>query len=200
MPYQQGPVMGGDDSVEFGPNFRMPAGAVRCEEAHMVRRGAPPLPHPPPSLYTRPPRAQYLAQFNLVGEQQMKLVRSLSGGERNRVHLARTLKRGVNLLMLDEPTNDLDVDTLRSLEEALGEWGGSAIVVSHDRYFLDRVCTHMLVFHAGGRVQFYEGGFSEYLALLKGLGKRAVEQGMYVMPGAGTEELFAAGAFVPPPS
>jgi sulfate-transporting ATPase len=136
-----------------------------------------------------------------VGEQQMKLVRNLSGGERNRVHLARTLKRGVNLLLLDEPTNDLDVDTLRSLEEALAEWGGSAIVVSHDRYFLDRVCTHMLVFHAGGRTQFIEGGFSEYLALLKSLGKKAVEQGMYVLPGAGTEDLFAAGAgFVPPPA
>ena len=111
------------------------------------------------------------------------------------MHLARVLKQGVNMLMLDEPTNDLDVDTLRSLEEALGEWGGSALVVSHDRFFLDRVCTHMLVFHEGGRVQWMEGGYSEYLGLLRGMGKRAVEEGMYVLPG--TEEFGNANKFVP---
>ena len=112
------------------------------------------------------------------------------------MHLARVLKQGVNLLMLDEPTNDLDVDTLRSLEEALGEWGGSALVVSHDRFFLDRVCTHLLVFHAGGRVQWLEGGYSDYLALLKGMGKRAAEEGMYVLPGSGGGE---EARFVPVP-
>ena len=99
-----------------------------------------------------------------MGEQQTKLVRSLSGGERNRVHLARVLRNPCNLLMLDEPTNDLDVDTLRSLEEALEDFLGCAIIVSHDRYFIDRVATHLLVFRGGGAVEWFEGNYSEYEA------------------------------------
>ena len=110
------------------------------------------------------PARQYLAAFNLVGEMQHKLVRSLSGGERNRVHLARVLKQGANLLLLDEPTNDLDVDTLRSLEEALADFPGVSITVSHDRYFLDRLCTHMIIMHGGGRVQLFEGSNAEWEA------------------------------------
>ena len=103
------------------------------------------------------PIRQYLAGFNIVGELQTKLVRSLSGGERNRVHLARALRHPCNLLMLDEPTNDLDVDTLRSLEEALEDFLGSALIVSHDRYFIDRVATHLLVFRGNGVVDWFEG-------------------------------------------
>ena len=141
------------------------------------------------------PARQYLAAFNLVGEQATKLVRALSGGERNRVHLARVLRTGVNLLMLDEPTNDLDVDTLRALEEALSEWDGCAVVVSHDRYFLDRVCTHMLVFHAKGRVQWFEGSYSDYVASIATLGARAVEMGYYVLPGSGAASDAAATTF-----
>ena len=104
----------------------------------------------------------YVAAFNLRGQMQEKLVGSLSGGERGRVHLAKTLREGCNLLLLDEPSNDLDVDTLRSLEEALGDFAGSAVVVSHDRWFLDRVCTHTLSFEAGGKVEFFEGNLSQY--------------------------------------
>lgn len=109
------------------------------------------------------PIRQYLASFNLVGELQTKLVKSLSGGERNRVHLARVLRHPCNLLVLDEPTNDLDVDTLRSLEEALEDYGGCAIIVSHDRYFIDRIASHMLIFHGNGRVEWFEGGYTDYL-------------------------------------
>jgi energy-dependent translational throttle protein EttA len=122
------------------------------------------------------PARQYLAAFNLIGEMQQKLVRSLSGGERNRVHLAKALRQGANVLMLDEPTNDLDVDTLRSLEDALSDFPGVSITVSHDRYFLDRLCTHMIVFHGGGRVQLFEGSnaaYEEYASTHKG------EQGVY---------------------
>lgn len=108
------------------------------------------------------PIRQYLASFNLVGELQVKLVNSLSGGERNRVHLARVLRHSSNLLILDEPTNDLDVDTLRSLEEAIEDYGGCALIVSHDRYFIDRVASHLLIFHGDGRVEWFEGGYSEY--------------------------------------
>ena len=93
---------------------------------------------------------------------QEKLVGNLSGGERGRVHLAKTLREGRNLLLLDEPSNDLDVDTLRSLEDALADFAGSAIVVSHDRWFLDRVCTHTLSFEQMGQVVFFEGGVSAY--------------------------------------
>lgn len=111
----------------------------------------------------------YLASFNIVGDLQTKLVGSLSGGERNRVHLARTLRFPCNLLLLDEPTNDLDVDTLRSLEEALQEYTGCAVIVSHDRYFLDRLCTHMLVFGPEGRVDFWPGNFTEYEQTVLGI-------------------------------
>ncbi len=112
------------------------------------------------------------------------------------MHLARVLRTGVNLLMLDEPTNDLDIDTLRSLEEAMLDWDGCAVCVSHDRYFLDRVCTHMLIFHAEGRVQWFEGSYSDYIAYLTALGKEAVAQGLYVLPGTGAAEGEAfAGIF-----
>jgi len=104
----------------------------------------------------------YVASFNLKGQMQEKKVGSLSGGERGRVHLAKTLREGCNLLLLDEPSNDLDVDTLRSLEEALADFAGSAVVVSHDRWFLDRVCTHTLSFEPDGGVEFFEGTLSEY--------------------------------------
>ena len=104
----------------------------------------------------------YVATFNLKGSMQEKKVGSLSGGERGRVHLAKTLREGCNLLLLDEPSNDLDVDTLRSLEEALTEFTGSAVIVSHDRWFLDRVCTHTLSFEPDGGVEFFEGALSEY--------------------------------------
>ena len=119
---------------------------------------------------TEMPVRQYLASFNLVGELATKMVKSLSGGERNRVHLAAVLRTGANLLLLDEPTNDLDVDTLRSLEEALDDYTGCAVIVSHDRYFIDRVCSHLLVFRprtpgdggAGAEVVFFEGTWAEY--------------------------------------
>jgi energy-dependent translational throttle protein EttA len=107
----------------------------------------------------------YVARFNFSGADQQKKLADLSGGERNRVHLARTLKMGANLLLLDEPTNDLDVNTLRALEEALDNFGGSAVVVSHDRWFLDRVATHILAFETGDegvRLIWYPGNYSEY--------------------------------------
>ncbi|KAG8461378.1 hypothetical protein KFE25_010565 [Diacronema lutheri] len=106
----------------------------------------------------------YVSSFNLRGPAQEKKVGLLSGGERGRVHLAKALKSGCNLLLLDEPTNDLDVDTLRSLEEALSEYDGSAVVVSHDRWFLDRVCTHLLLLHEDGRTTFFAGSWGEYEA------------------------------------
>ena len=101
----------------------------------------------------------YVGQFNFKGGDQQKTVGQLSGGERNRVHLARMLKSGANLLLLDEPTNDLDVDTLRALEEALLEFAGCAVVVSHDRWFLDRICTHILAFEGESKVVFHEGNY-----------------------------------------
>ncbi len=104
----------------------------------------------------------YCARFNLRGADQQKKVGLLSGGERNRVHLAKLLRRGGNLLLLDEPTNDLDVNTLRSLEEALLNFGGCAVVVSHDRWFLDRVATHILAFEGDSRVVWFEGTYQEY--------------------------------------
>ena len=105
---------------------------------------------------------QYVSWFNFSGTDQQKKVGTLSGGERNRVNLAKILKQGANLLLLDEPTNDLDVNTMRALEEALLEFGGSAIVISHDRWFLDRVCTHMMAFEGDSKIYFYPGNFSEY--------------------------------------
>lgn len=104
----------------------------------------------------------YVSKFNFSGNDQQKKVGQLSGGERNRVHLAMTLKQGANLLLLDEPTNDLDVNTLRALEEALENFAGCAVVISHDRWFLDRIATHLLVFEGEGKVRFYEGNFTEY--------------------------------------
>ncbi|MBS9524966.1 energy-dependent translational throttle protein EttA [Litoribacter alkaliphilus] len=104
----------------------------------------------------------YVSKFNFGGGDQEKKVGVLSGGERNRVHLAMTLKEGGNLLLLDEPTNDLDVNTLRALEEALENFGGCAVVISHDRWFLDRVCTHILAFEGDSQVYWFEGNFSDY--------------------------------------
>jgi sulfate-transporting ATPase len=107
---------------------------------------------------------QYVSWFNFSGTDQQKKVGTLSGGERNRVNLAKILKQGANLLLLDEPTNDLDVNTMRALEEALLEFGGSAVVISHDRWFLDRICTHIMAFEGDSKVYFYPGNFSEYEA------------------------------------
>jgi sulfate-transporting ATPase len=113
--------------------------------------------------YETPSRA-YVGRFNFRGPEQQKKIGLLSGGERNRVHLAKMLKSGGNLLMLDEPTNDLDVETLRALEEALLEFPGSAIVISHDRWFLDRICTHILAFEGDSQVTFFAGNYADYEA------------------------------------
>jgi sulfate-transporting ATPase len=104
----------------------------------------------------------YLSRFNFSGGDQSKKIGVLSGGERNRLHLAMALKEGGNVLLLDEPTNDLDVNTLRALEEALENFAGCAVIISHDRWFLDRVCTHILAFDGDSEVYYFEGGFSEY--------------------------------------
>ncbi len=104
----------------------------------------------------------YLSRFNFTGADQEKKCGVLSGGERNRLHLALTLKSGANVLLLDEPTNDIDVNTLRALEEGLEDFAGCAVVVSHDRWFLDRICTHILSFEGDGNVYFYQGTYSEY--------------------------------------
>ncbi|WP_417556861.1 energy-dependent translational throttle protein EttA [Mesoflavibacter zeaxanthinifaciens] len=104
----------------------------------------------------------YLSRFNFSGSEQNKKVKLLSGGERNRLHLAMTLKEEGNVLLLDEPTNDLDVNTLRALEEGLENFAGCAVVISHDRWFLDRICTHILSFEGDSQVYFFEGGFSDY--------------------------------------
>jgi ATP-binding cassette ChvD family protein len=109
----------------------------------------------------------YVASFNFKGSDQQKPVGVLSGGERNRVHLAKLLKEGGNVLLLDEPTNDLDVDTLRALEDALETYAGCAVVISHDRWFLDRIATHMLAFEGDSQVRWFEGNFSEYEAFRK---------------------------------
>jgi sulfate-transporting ATPase len=104
----------------------------------------------------------YLSSFNFKGTDQQKKVGTLSGGERNRLHLARTIMSGGNLLLLDEPTNDLDVDTLRALEEALLSFAGCAVIISHDRWFLDRVATHVLAFEGDSQVTWFEGNFEAY--------------------------------------
>ena len=109
----------------------------------------------------------YVSRFNFKGDAQQKRVKDLSGGERNRVHLAKLLKSGGNLLLLDEPTNDLDVETLRALEEALLNFPGSAVVISHDRWFLDRIATHILAFESDSQVTFFDGNYSEYEEDLK---------------------------------
>ena len=104
----------------------------------------------------------YVGRFNFSGSDQQKKVSMLSGGERNRVHLAKMLKEGANVLLLDEPTNDLDVNTLRALEEALENFAGCAVVISHDRWFLDRIATHMLAFEGDSKVMWFEGNYSDY--------------------------------------
>ena len=109
----------------------------------------------------------YTASFNFRGSDQQKLVGDLSGGERNRVHLAKALKSGANVLLLDEPTNDLDVDTLRALEGGLEDFAGCAVIISHDRWFLDRVATHVLAFEGESQVRWFEGNFSEYETYLR---------------------------------
>jgi sulfate-transporting ATPase len=123
--------------------------------------------------FVMPSRA-YIGRFNFKGNDQQKLVGSLSGGERGRLHLAKTLAQGGNVLMLDEPSNDLDVETLRALEEALLEFAGSAMVISHDRWFLDRICTHILACEGDSQWFFYDGNFTEYEADKK---KRLGEEG-----------------------
>ena len=123
--------------------------------------------------FVMPSRA-YIGRFNFKGNDQQKLVGNLSGGERGRLHLAKTLAQGGNVLMLDEPSNDLDVETLRALEEALLEFAGSAMVISHDRWFLDRICTHILAYEGDSQWKFFDGNFTEYEADKK---KRLGEEG-----------------------
>ncbi|MEZ4947996.1 MAG: ATP-binding cassette domain-containing protein [Saprospiraceae bacterium] len=106
----------------------------------------------------------YLSKFNLGGTDQQKKLEVLSGGERNRVHLAMTLKEGGNVLLLDEPTNDIDVNTLRALEEGLDNFAGCVLVISHDRWFIDRLATHIISFEGDSEVVFFEGNFSDYEA------------------------------------
>jgi sulfate-transporting ATPase len=110
---------------------------------------------------------QYVSWFNFKGGDQQKRVSDLSGGERNRVHLAKLLRSGGNLLLLDEPTNDLDVDTLRSLEDALLDFAGCAVVISHDRWFLDRIATHILAFEGDSQVTWFDGSYEEYAQWVK---------------------------------
>ena len=105
-----------------------------------------------------------MSWFNFKGRDQQRLVGELSGGERNRVHLAKLLRNGSNVLLLDEPTNDLDVDTLRALEEALLQFAGCVVVISHDRWFLDRIATHMLAFEGDSEVVWFEGNYQDYEA------------------------------------
>ena len=113
---------------------------------------------------TEVPSRAYVGRFNFKGSDQQKFVKDLSGGERNRVHLAKLLKSGGNLILLDEPTNDLDVDTLRALEEALLDFAGCAVVISHDRWFLDRIATHILAFEGDSKVVWFEGNYADYEA------------------------------------
>ena len=104
----------------------------------------------------------YVSRFNFAGADQEKKCGVLSGGERNRLHLALTLRSEANVLLLDEPTNDIDINTLRALEDALEDFAGCAVVISHDRWFLDRICTHILAFEGNSTVYFFEGGYSDY--------------------------------------
>ena len=106
----------------------------------------------------------YVSKFNFSGADQQKFVGQLSGGERNRVHLAKMLKSGANVILLDEPTNDIDVNTMRALEESLENFGGCAVVISHDRWFLDRIATHILAFEGDSHVEYFDGNYSEYEA------------------------------------
>ena len=104
----------------------------------------------------------YVARFNFSGDDQQKKISAISGGQRNRVHLAKMLKQEANVILLDEPTNDLDVNTLRALEEALENFAGCAVVISHDRWFLDRIATHILAFEGDSKVTFFQGNWTEY--------------------------------------
>jgi ATPase subunit of ABC transporter with duplicated ATPase domains len=113
--------------------------------------------------YETPSRG-YVGRFNFKGSQQQQMIGELSGGERNRVHLAKVLRAGGNVLLLDEPTNDLDIETLRALEEALVNFPGCAVVISHDRWFLDRIATHILAFEGDSQVVWFEGNYQEYTA------------------------------------
>ena len=118
----------------------------------------------------------YVASLNFKGSDQQKKVGTLSGGERNRVHLAKMLRTGGNVILLDEPSNDLDVDTLRALEEALIAFPGCAVVISHDRWFLDRICTHILAFENDSQVRWFQGNHSEYEAWMKAnLGEESLQ-------------------------
>jgi len=117
----------------------------------------------------------YVARFNFKGSDQQKFIKDLSGGERNRVHLAKLLKKGANFLLLDEPTNDLDVETLQALENAIQTFPGSVMIISHDRWFLDKLCTHILSFEGESTVNFFAGNYSEYEKdRLKRLGKKEI--------------------------
>jgi ATPase subunit of ABC transporter with duplicated ATPase domains len=123
--------------------------------------------------YQMPSRA-YVGRFNFKGTDQQKFIQDLSGGERNRVHLAKLLSSGGNVLLLDEPTNDLDVETLRALEEALLSFPGCALVVSHDRWFLDRIATHILAFEGDCTTTFFSGNYTDYEAdRIRRLGEQA---------------------------
>ena len=118
----------------------------------------------------------YASAFNFKGGDQQKKVGQLSGGERNRVHLAKLLKAGGNVLLLDEPTNDLDVETLQALEAALEDFAGCAVIISHDRFFLDRLCTHILAFEGDAHVEWFEGNFEDYEAdKVRRLGPDSIE-------------------------
>jgi ATPase subunit of ABC transporter with duplicated ATPase domains len=113
------------------------------------------------------PSRSYVGRFNFKGTQQQQLIGELSGGERNRVHLAKVLRAGGNVLLLDEPTNDLDIETLRALEDALLNFPGCAVVISHDRWFLDRIATHILAFEGNSEVVWFEGNYQDYVVDLK---------------------------------
>jgi ATPase subunit of ABC transporter with duplicated ATPase domains len=130
---------------------------------------------------------QYVSWFNFKGRDQQRKVGALSGGERNRVHLAKLLKGGSNLLLLDEPTNDLDVDTLRALEDAILDFAGCAVIISHDRWFLDRVATHILAFEGNSEVVWYEGNYQAYIEdLKKAFGDKLLFEGLtFALPRGG---------------
>ena len=122
------------------------------------------------------PARAYCGRFGFRGSDQQKFVKDLSGGERNRVHLAKILKSGGNVILLDEPTNDLDVNTLRLLEDAISDFSGCILVISHDRFFLNRICTHLMVFEGESHVEWFEGNYEEYEAMrLRKLGSAALE-------------------------
>jgi sulfate-transporting ATPase len=122
------------------------------------------------------PSRAYLGRFNFKGSDQQKIVGNLSGGERGRLHLAKTLLMGGNVLLLGEPSNDLDIETLRALEDALLEFAGSVMVISHDRWFLDRIATHILAFEGNSQVTFFDGNYQEYEAdKKKRLGEEAAK-------------------------